>query len=117
MLYTGDVRAEPWWVNALVRHPALVEYTTAGLRALDRVYLDTSSVADVPLATKAEGLAELLRRVAACPPDAVFYLHAWTYGYEDVWMALAKMLRSRVSFRLSLFLAPFSLAAAPPRRP
>lgn len=109
VLYTGDVRAEPWWVNSLVRHPALVEYTTAGLRMLDRLYLDTSNVADVPLATKAEGLGELLRRVAACPSDVVFYLHAWTYGYEDVWMALAKMLQSRVSSRASLFSLSLSI--------
>ncbi|KAL8693490.1 MAG: hypothetical protein Q9218_001679 [Villophora microphyllina] len=39
ILYTGDIRAEPWWVNSIVRQPVLVPYTH-GLRHLDKVHVD-----------------------------------------------------------------------------
>jgi DNA cross-link repair 1C protein len=79
VLYTGDIRSEPWFVNSLVRNPALIEYTQ-GLRTLDKIYLDTSFVDEVDFQTKAEGLQELLRKVARYPEDTVFYIQAWTYG-------------------------------------
>ncbi|KAL9593664.1 MAG: hypothetical protein Q9219_007446 [cf. Caloplaca sp. 3 TL-2023] len=59
ILYTGDVRAEPWWVNSIVRQPALIPYTH-GLRVLEKVYLDTTfAVNEDPyrvFPTKAQGL-------------------------------------------------------------
>jgi hypothetical protein len=96
ILYTGDVRSEPWFVNSLARNPNLIEYTS-GIRTLDKLYLDTSFIHDVPFQTKAEGLAELISKVKQYPHDTVFHIQAWTYGYEDVWIALSKALNSRVS--------------------
>ncbi len=95
ILYTGDMRSEPWFVNAIARHPVLIEYTS-GIRRLDKIYLDTSFTEDIPFQTKAEGIAELLRKVATYPPDTVFYSQTWTYGYEEVWLALSKALKSQV---------------------
>ncbi|KAG6031074.1 hypothetical protein E4U41_007711 [Claviceps citrina] len=95
IFYTGDVRAEPWFVNSIARNPILLEYTH-GLRTLDKLYLDTSFIEDVPFQTKSEGIAELLKRVKMYPPDTVFHLQAWTFGYEEVWIALSKALNSRV---------------------
>lgn len=98
ILYTGDLRSEPWFVNSIARHPVLVEYTT-GIRTLDKIYLDTSFTDDVPFQTKREGIAELLRKVAKYPSDTIFYFQTWTYGYEDVWVALSKALKSQVRRR------------------
>ncbi|OAA69646.1 hypothetical protein ISF_02916 [Cordyceps fumosorosea ARSEF 2679] len=95
VLYTGDIRSEPWFVNSIARHPALVEYTS-GIRTLDKIYLDTSFTDNVPFQTKREGIAELLRKVALYPSDTVFYFQTWTYGYEEVWLALSKALGSKV---------------------
>ncbi|KAM0195197.1 hypothetical protein ACHAPA_000938 [Fusarium lateritium] len=95
VLYTGDIRSEPWFVNTISRNPNLVEYTS-GLKTLDKIYLDTSFTEDVPFETKAQGIAELLRKVSKYPADTVFHLQAWTYGYEDVWVALAKALKSKI---------------------
>lgn len=96
ILYTGDIRSEPWFVNAISRNPNLVEYTS-GLKILDKIYLDTSFTDDVPFQTKAQGIAELLRKVSRYPDNTIFHLQAWTYGYEDVWIALSKALKSKVS--------------------
>ncbi|RGP79661.1 hypothetical protein FLONG3_2215 [Fusarium longipes] len=95
ILYTGDIRSEPWFVNAISRNPILVEYTS-GLNILDKIYLDTSFTEDVPFQTKAQGIAELLKKVSQYPKDTVFHLQAWTYGYEDVWIALSKALNSKI---------------------
>jgi len=79
VLYTGDIRSEPWFVNTLTRSPYLVEYA-CGLKSLDTIYLDTSFIDDIPFQTKAEGIRELLQKVAKYPPDTIFHLQAWTYG-------------------------------------
>lgn len=104
VLYTGDIRAEPWWVNTLVRNPILIPYTLGGKR-LDKIYLDTTFArADNvchSFPSKADGLAELLQKVAKYPKDTVFYFRAWTFGYEEVWVALSAALNSRVSLYFS----------------
>lgn len=47
--------------------------------------------------TKAEGIAELLRKLEAYPDNTMFYFRAWTFGYEEVWTALAAFLKSKVN--------------------
>ncbi|KAI8965373.1 Metallo-hydrolase/oxidoreductase [Daldinia sp. FL1419] len=95
ILYTGDIRSEPWWVNSIARNPSMVEYSTR-LKTLDRIYLDTSILDNFALQTKAEGLHELLEKVALYPKDTIFCVQAWTYGYEEVWVALSKALDSKI---------------------
>ncbi len=91
--------AEPWWVNSLIRSPIVLPYTH-GHKHLDMMYLDTTFASEEALhrkfPTKAEGLKELLDKVMMYPKETVFHLHAWTPGYEDVWIALSSALRSQV---------------------
>lgn len=113
ILYTGDIRAEPWWVNALVREPAIVPYASR-LERLDCIYLDTT-VASAFTAekevyrefpTQASGIEELLRKVGKYPKDIVFFVEAWTFGYENVWIALSNFLGSKVHldrYRYSIY--------------
>ncbi len=109
VLYTGDVRAEPWWVNTIVQSPILLPYS-CGYRRLDCLYLDTTfsthNDAYRHFQTKAEGLKELLGKIATFPNDTVFYFRAWTLGYEHVWMALSNFLRCQIhvdDYQLNLF--------------
>ncbi|KAK0386752.1 hypothetical protein NLU13_6588 [Sarocladium strictum] len=95
ILYTGDIRSEPWFVNSLVRNPSLIEYSS-GIRRLDTIYLDTSFTEEIPFQSKAEGIEELLRKVVQYPNDTIFHFQAWTYGYEEVWIALSRALKSRI---------------------
>jgi hypothetical protein len=111
-LYTGDIRSEPWFVNAIARSPAMIEYT-CGIKTLDTIYLDTSFTEDVAFPPKSEGIRELLETVTRYPKDTIFHFQAWTYGlvflfprtqalanlspsYEDVWIALSKALGTKV---------------------
>lgn len=79
VLYTGDIRSEPWFVNTIARSPSMVEYSS-GLKTLDTIYLDTSFVDDIAFQTKAEGIRELLHKVGRYPTDTIFHFQAWTYG-------------------------------------
>lgn len=72
-----------------------MEYTS-GIKTLDCIYLDTSRTDPSIFPPKAEGLKELLQKVVKYPADTVFHFTAWTYGYEEVWMALSKALQSQV---------------------
>ncbi|KAK5057518.1 hypothetical protein LTR84_011518 [Exophiala bonariae] len=99
VVYTGDIRAEPWWVNSIVQNPIFLPYMT-GLKSLDCLYLDTTfATHDEPyktFPTKAEGLMELIQKVKQCPTDTLFYFRSWTLGYENVWITLSDNLNSRV---------------------
>jgi hypothetical protein len=99
VLYTGDIRAEPWWVNSIVQNPLLLPYTLPS-RRLDCIYLDTTfATKSEPyreFPSKAEGIRELLEKVGKYPDDTLFYFHSWTFGYENVWLALSSFLRSQI---------------------
>ena len=89
VLYTGDVRPEAWWIQALVRQPQMIQYAAASnLQRLDQIYLDTtfmvSSFPQIEFPSKAQGTAELLRKLSAYPKSTTFYFHAWTFGYEGI---------------------------------
>lgn len=99
ILYTGDTRSETWLVNSLVQNPVLLPYTL-GSKRLDCLYLDTTfatkSEINRHFPSKAQGLRELLEKVGVYPKDTVFYFHSWTFGYENVWIALSAALGSQV---------------------
>lgn len=109
ILYTGDVRAEPWWVNSIIQNPSLLRYT-GGLGTLDCIYLDTTFATHDDkykrFPGKSEGLRELMTKVAECDPDSVLYFRAWTLGYEQVWITLADILKCKVhvdEYQMRLF--------------
>ena len=99
VLYTGDIRAETWWVNSIVQNPVLAPYAL-GLRHLDCIYLDTTfATKRAPyrnFPSKADGIKELLEKVSIYSDDTIFYFHSWTFGYENVWIALSSFLNSRI---------------------
>lgn len=109
ILYTGDIRAETWWVNSLVQCPVLLPYTL-GKRRLKCMYLDTTFATKREpyrnFPSKAEGIRELLDKISQFSDDTIFYFHSWTFGYESVWLALSTYLESRIhldSYRANIY--------------
>ncbi|KAI9751033.1 MAG: hypothetical protein M4579_006208 [Chaenotheca gracillima] len=109
ILYTGDIRAESWWVNSIVRNPIIVSYCL-GSKTIDTIYLDTSFATSSRLyetfPSKAEGLAELLEKVRLYPAGTIFHFNTWTFGYEEVWIALAAVLGTKIhldEYRMGLY--------------
>ena len=96
-------------MNSLVRNPVLLPYTL-GPRTLDKIYLDTTFASDrnhhPEFPSKEEGLAELLREVDQYPKNTIFHFHAWTPGYEEVWIALAHFLNSKVGHLYDVYTSP-----------
>ncbi|KAF2091234.1 hypothetical protein K490DRAFT_33361 [Saccharata proteae CBS 121410] len=127
-LYTGDIRAETWWVDGLARHPVLLPYA-AGIRRLDAIYLDTTHASRHPnnqdFPSKADGLKELLEKLNQYPDETIFHIAAWTFGYEDVWTAISSFLHSPIHldrYRWSLYKSllpttPADLPVAPEASP
>lgn len=99
ILYTGDIRAEPWWVNSLVRNPVMIPFVT-GLKRLDKIYLDTTFASKIrhhrQFPSKQDGITELITKMRDYPKETRFHFHAWTFGYEEVWIALSEEFNSRV---------------------
>ncbi|KAF8542226.1 hypothetical protein BDD12DRAFT_647710, partial [Trichophaea hybrida] len=98
ILYTGDIRAEDWWVEYIARHPILVPYTSS-VRRLDKIYMDTSwgfKGYKGKFPSKREGISELLKQLIKYPKDTIFHLNTWTFGYEEVWVALASYFDSQI---------------------
>ncbi|TNY22667.1 hypothetical protein DMC30DRAFT_445127 [Rhodotorula diobovata] len=92
VLVTGDVRIEPWWLDALNHNPLVAPYlpsATGGehraTKPLDCIYLDTSNVLlNEELLTKDEAVAAAVELMAQYPPYTRFFLNAWTWGYEEL---------------------------------
>ena len=43
-----------------------------------------------------KGIAELIRRIDNYPPDTIFHVNTWTFGYEEVWVALASYYKTYI---------------------
>ncbi|KAK7202760.1 beta-lactamase-like protein [Myxozyma melibiosi] len=100
ILYTGDLRAEPWWLQKLAQNPFFIPYTI-GQKQISTVYLDTSFVSRESschyfFPTKAEGARSLIRKIREYPSDTVFHLNAWTFGYEQLIMTIAAAFRTKI---------------------
>ncbi|TFK37472.1 hypothetical protein BDQ12DRAFT_632488 [Crucibulum laeve] len=112
ILHTGDFRAEPWFLQSLKRSPFLQPYlytssatstsdtkpsTYPISKTLDAIYLDTASVlSTLNVPTKMEATSGLVELMALFPPDAHFFLNAWTWGYEDTFKAVATKFQSHI---------------------
>lgn len=99
ILYTGDIRAEQWWVDSLRRNPILIPYTM-GIKRLSRIYLDTTFSSGEKIyekfPSKADGISELIQKISQYPEETYFHFHAWTFGYEDVWTAIAIAFNTKI---------------------
>lgn len=46
-----------------------------------------------------EGIRELIETIEKYPSDTIFHLNTWTFGYENVWVALAAAFNTQVTFK------------------
>jgi hypothetical protein len=111
VLHTGDFRAEPWFITSLTRNPSLEPYIATHVsppathmghepvvRTLEAIYLDTACFlqqSQVP--TKDHATSGLINLIRLYPPDTYFFINSWTWGYEDVFKAIARAFCSKVS--------------------
>lgn len=146
VIVTGDIRAEPHWVDSLRRYPSLAPYipdppgtSATGLwkSTLDCIYLDTSCVMrneelvtkvsraphalrDVKLAgtptdemlcllVQKEAIDHFIDTASLYPPDTRFFLNCWTWGYEDLLLAVHRTFKTKIhldSYKLRQYSTP-----------
>ncbi|EED83235.1 predicted protein [Postia placenta Mad-698-R] len=110
VLHTGDFRAEPWFLQSLMKNPFLQKYlapppSCSGARrthedvlhTLEAIHLDTAclfSTLHVP--TKDAATSGLMELMCLLPPTTLFFINAWTWGYEDVLKAISRTFRTRI---------------------
>ena len=77
----------------------LIPYTL-GSKRLDNLYMDTTFAVKSDIyatfTSKAEGIRELIEKAQQYPDDTIFYLRSWTFGYEEIWLALSNALNSPI---------------------
>ncbi|KAM0786929.1 hypothetical protein ACM66B_002351 [Microbotryomycetes sp. NB124-2] len=124
VLVTGDIRAEDWWTTGLRYNPVVSKYvhwpdrdhaTAFGkpeMRArpqLDCIYIDTSSILDEALVSKAEAVDEVCKYIAEYPPSTRFFLNAWTCGYEELLKGISSAFNERIhldALKLKIYSSP-----------
>ncbi|KAK0189903.1 beta-lactamase-like protein [Armillaria mellea] len=104
VLHTGDLRAEPWFLESLKRNPFLQPYlSTSGsqrsnvIKPLEAIYLDTACVMNVEeVPTKEDAVNGLIALMQLLPESTHFFINSWTWGYEDALKAIARAFDSRI---------------------
>lgn len=110
VLHTGDVRAEPWFVESLTRNPHLQQFIPlpqsiwpppegSPIRMLEAIYIDTAMLVvlrDLP--PKEQAASDLVDLMELLDPSTTFYLNAWTWGYEDIFKAVGRRFNSKIHF-------------------
>ncbi|PBK71516.1 hypothetical protein ARMSODRAFT_1082972 [Armillaria solidipes] len=104
VLHTGDLRAEPWFLENLKRNPFLQPYlSTSGsqrsnvIKPLEAIYLDTACVMNIEeVPTKEDAVNGLVALMQLLPESTHFFINSWTWGYEDALKAIARAFDSRI---------------------
>ncbi|KAH9825253.1 hypothetical protein DFH28DRAFT_20588 [Melampsora americana] len=97
ILYTGDIRAEPWWIESLTKESILAPFLDFNhfnhlkdhhhhprIR-LDNIYLDTSALLyKKSVLTKEQAILSTLRFMSLYPSHTIFFINTWTWGWEEL---------------------------------
>ncbi|KAI0712393.1 hypothetical protein C8Q76DRAFT_857903 [Earliella scabrosa] len=109
VLHTGDLRAEPWFLESIKHNPFIQRYIdtprppaatshTSSDPAhppskLEAIYLDTACLLNTYDAEAATALAGLMAMYA---PTTRFFLNVWTWGYEEIYKAIARTFHAKI---------------------
>lgn len=94
ILYTGDARNEAIDLQGLRAMPAF----SSSMQQIDRLYLDTTCChpAFEKFPSRDFAISDLVTFVNRRPRLAHYYIDAWTFGYEDIWIGLSKAFHTKI---------------------
>ncbi|KAF9336615.1 hypothetical protein BGZ91_009933 [Linnemannia elongata] len=94
ILYTGDARNEAVDLQGLRAMPAF----SSSMQQIDRLYLDTTCChpAFEKFPSREFAISDLVTFVNRRPRLAHYYIDAWTFGYEDIWIGLSKAFHTKI---------------------
>ncbi|KAJ3035273.1 hypothetical protein HK097_004248 [Rhizophlyctis rosea] len=96
VLYTGDLRAESYFLDGLAQCPALTNGD--GLISIDKMYLDTTFCHPHydEFLTKMESVKSLIAVMSQYPADQHFNMNMTILGYEPIYMMVAMAFSTQV---------------------
>ncbi|KAF9955668.1 hypothetical protein BGZ72_003518 [Mortierella alpina] len=94
ILYTGDARNETVDLQGLSAMPIF----TSATQRIDRLYLDTTCChpAFKEFPSRDLAISDLITFINRRPRMAHYYIDAWTFGYEDIWIALSRAFHTKI---------------------
>ncbi|KAI8603831.1 beta-lactamase-like protein, partial [Dissophora ornata] len=92
ILYTGDARNEAVDLQGLRAIPIFSSST----HQIDRLYLDTTCCHQALKEFPSRALSDLINFINRRPRLAHYYIDAWTFGYEDIWIGLSKAFHTKI---------------------
>ncbi|KAF9115375.1 hypothetical protein BGX27_007994 [Mortierella sp. AM989] len=94
VLYTGDARNESLDLQGLGNMPIFSSST----QDIDRLYLDTTYCHQefIEFPSREFVISDLITFINRRPRLAHYYIDAWTFGYEDIWIALSKAFNTKI---------------------
>lgn len=100
VLYTGDMRAEPIFVNNLVNNPVFLPFIEDGSKRLTSIYADTTFAYRgrpyLTMPSNSQGIRTLVSLLRLYPPNAVFFFNTMTIGYEKGILQVASSIGEKV---------------------
>lgn len=101
VLVTGDIRAEAWWTQTLVKHVRLFPYATGG-KVLHNIYLDTTfgyrGEPFIEMIPNSEGIAAVIKLLQMYPqdPDISVTFPDHVLGFEEAWTQILALVEASV---------------------
>ncbi|KAG8965244.1 hypothetical protein FRC03_000789 [Tulasnella sp. 419] len=120
ILHTGDVRCEPAMIEALRHNPLVQAYLAPEERPsyhapsdpkgkgkakeediasqqLEAIYLDTACLlTKCEMPSKRSAVEGVIEMITMYPPHYKFFINAWTWGYEDILLGVAKAFNTKI---------------------
>ncbi|KAJ3413749.1 Protein artemis [Chytridiales sp. JEL 0842] len=97
VLYTGDMRADASFVEALLKKPVM-KNLEGKLKVIDKVYLDTTfcSAKFYEFPTKQVSVDAIVKTIRSYSSDHIIYINSRSAGCEDVWIGIAKAFKTKI---------------------
>ncbi|CAO3564817.1 unnamed protein product [Mortierella alpina] len=94
VLYTGDARNEAVDLQGLRAMPIF----TSATQRIDRLYLDTTCChpAFNTFPSRDLAISDLITFINRRPRMAHYYIDAWIFGYEAIWIALSRAFHTKI---------------------
>ncbi|KAG0043383.1 putative choline transporter, neither null mutation nor overexpression affects choline transport [Gryganskiella cystojenkinii] len=94
ILYTGDARNEKADLMGLATMPAF----SASAPRIDKLYIDTTCCHPGLYTFPSRDLvvSDLVKFITHRPRLAHYYIDAWTFGYEEIWIGLATAFNTKI---------------------
>lgn len=107
VLITGDIRAESWWVNSLVKNPYLFPYTCA--KTLQNIYFDSTfcyrGEPYIEIPSNNDGIETVIELIKLYPlddPEIEFNFRDTTLGFEEAWSGIVNALHGNLNINSDL---------------